>query len=200
MKTTNVKPQPLRGRISTEKKLVIDAAIKCFTQYGPHRTSMTDIAEAAGISRKTLYRMFEDRPSLVEQVLLTLFGFMRDKIAKRVGPIKNTRSAIIDGMLISIEVAQEDRLFNEIIRKDTNYQAEQLMVRGNDATRKFMVEFWGPILAQGRKEGLIRASLSDDRVFELMMSFIAILLMRDDQNNDERRRFLNDMLEAVFVA
>ena len=87
MKTANVKTLPTRGRASIEKKIVIDAAIKCFKQYGPHRTSMTDIAEAAGISRKTLYRMFEDRPSLVEQVLLKLFGIMRDKIAKRVGSI-----------------------------------------------------------------------------------------------------------------
>lgn len=199
MKTANVKTLPTRGRASTEKKIVIDAAIKCFKQYGPHRTSMTDIAEAAGISRKTLYRMFEDRPSLVEQVLLKLFGVMRDKIAKRVGPIDDTRKTIVDAILISMEVAREDQLFNEIIRKDTNYQAEQLMVRGNRATRLYMIDFWGPILDKGRKEGLIRVSLTNDRIYEMVMSFIAILLMRDDQDDDERRRFLEDVLEAVFT-
>jgi len=199
VKATNVKTLPSRGRALTEKKIVIDAAIECFKQYGPHRTSMTDIAEAAGISRKTLYRMFEDRPSLIEQVLLTLFGVMGDKIAKRVGPIKDTRDAIVDGMLVSMEVAREDRLFNEIIRKDTNYQAEQLMVRGNRATQKYMTEFWGPILDKGRKGGLIRSSLGNERIFEMMMSFIAILLMRDDQDENERRRFLEDMLQAVFA-
>lgn len=160
---------------------------------------MTDIAEAAGISRKTLYRMFEDRPSLVEQVLLTLFGVMGHKIAKRVGTVDDTRQAIVDGIMISMEVAREDLLFNEIIRKDTNYQAEQLMVRGNRATRKYMIEYWGPILDRGREEGLIRPSLGNDRIFEMMMSFIAILLMRDDQDNGERRQFLEDMLEAIFT-
>lgn len=200
MKTTNAKTLPARGRASTEKKIVIDAAIKCFKQYGPHRTSMTDIAEAAGISRKTLYRMFEDRPSLVEQVLLTLFGVMGDKITKRVGPIDDTRKAIADGILISMEVARADKLFNEIIRKDTNYQAEQLMVRGNRATRQYMIEFWGPILDKGRAEGLIKPSLGNDRIFEMMMSIIAILLMRDDQDDAERRRFMEDMLAAIFTS
>lgn len=199
MPSAKVKTLPTRGRSSTEKKIVIDAAIRCFKQYGPHRTSMTDIAEAAGISRKTLYRMFSDRPSLIEQVLLSLFGQMREKIAKRVRPIKDTRKAIIDGMLISIQVAQEDELFNEIIRKDANYEAEQLMMRGNPATKNYMAEFWGPILEQGRKEGLIRSSLTNDRIFELMLSMFAILLMRDDPSKKERREFLADLLGAIFV-
>lgn len=199
VKTTNVKTLPARGRTPTGKKIVIDAAIKCFKQYGPHRTSMTDIAEAAGISRKTLYRMFEDRPSLVEQVLLSIFGVMRDKIAKRVGSIDDTRKALVDGILISMDVAREDKLFNEIIRKDTNYRAEQLMVRGNRATRKYMMEFWGPILNKGKQEGLIRPSLANDRIFEIMMSLIAVLLMRDDRDDEERRQFVEDLLEAVFT-
>lgn len=200
MTTSNVKPLPARGRASTEKHLVIDAAIRCFKQYGPQRTSMTDIAEEAGISRKTLYRMFEDRPSLIERVLVRLFGVMRDNIAERVGPITDPRSAIVDGLLISAEVAREDRLFNDIIRKDSNFRAEQLIVRGNIATRKYMLEYWGPILELGRKEGLIRESISNDRIFELMMSYIAILLMRDDPDEDQRRRFLNDLLKAVFTS
>ena len=70
-----------------------------------------------------------------------------------------------------MEVAREDQLFNEIIRKDTDYQAEQLMVRGNQATRQYMIEFWGPILDKGRKEGLVRASLTNDRIYDMVMSF-----------------------------
>jgi AcrR family transcriptional regulator len=34
---------------------IVDAAVRCFERYGPQRTSMSDIAEEAGISRRTLY-------------------------------------------------------------------------------------------------------------------------------------------------
>lgn len=200
MPSAKVKTLPTRGRSSTEKKNVIDAAIRCFKQYGPHRTSMTDIAEAAGISRKTLYRMFEDRPTLVEQVLVRIFGDMRKKIAKRVSPIKDTRKAIQQGILVSVDVASKDSLFNAIMQKDSEYQIEQLLVRGNDAVLEYMIEFWGPYIDQGRKEGLIRASLSDERIFELIMSFQSVLLMRDDSNQKVRQEFLSDLLQSVFTS
>ena len=48
---------------------IIDAAVRCFERYGPQRTSMNDIADEAGISRRTLYRIFGDRSDLIETLL-----------------------------------------------------------------------------------------------------------------------------------
>lgn len=194
-----VKTVPARRRPSVEKQAVIDAAIKCFKQYGPQRTSMADIADKAGVSRKTLYRMFEDRPSLVEDVLLKLAAHMADKMAKRLGPIKDAKSAIIEGMMISVEVTLEDKLFNEIIQKEVDYNAEQLLVHGNDAILEYMAERWGPIIDQGREEKVIRPSLSDARIFELIMSILSILIMRSDSDEEIRREFLLDLLGAILT-
>ena len=52
---TNLKPDT---PTETEARIVA-AAIQCFVRYGARKTSMADIATAAGVSRQTLYDSFD---------------------------------------------------------------------------------------------------------------------------------------------
>lgn len=188
----------VRGRPSTENQIVLDAAIRCFETEGAHRTSMADIATEAGISRHTVYRLFEDRATLIEHVLITRFAIIGKRIAKHILAIADPREAMIEGVLFSANAAREDRLFNQIIRKDTNYRIEQLIVRGNEKMLRDSYEFWGPIVARGREAGLIKHGLTNERIFELMMSINAVLIMRADSDKQVQRRFLIDLLDGVL--
>ncbi|MEO0681502.1 MAG: helix-turn-helix domain-containing protein [Pseudomonadota bacterium] len=49
----------------TETK-ILDAAIRTFLRYGAKKTSMNDIAEAAGVSRQTLYDLFGGKDELIQ--------------------------------------------------------------------------------------------------------------------------------------
>jgi len=51
-----------------KRDLVFDAAADVFSRYGFRRTSMNDIAQAAGISRPALYLMFENKEDLFRQL------------------------------------------------------------------------------------------------------------------------------------
>jgi len=44
---------------------IVGAAIECFASQGFDQTSMDDIAAAAGVSRRTIYRYFETKDDLV---------------------------------------------------------------------------------------------------------------------------------------
>jgi AcrR family transcriptional regulator len=48
----------------TEEK-ILDAAIRTFLRYGARKTSMNDIAKAAGVSRQTLYDLFGSKEELI---------------------------------------------------------------------------------------------------------------------------------------
>jgi len=50
--------------MSNTRNRVLDAAADCFDRIGSARTSMTDIARAAGVSRQTVYVLFADRRGL----------------------------------------------------------------------------------------------------------------------------------------
>jgi AcrR family transcriptional regulator len=56
-----VETKPVRERL-------LDAAEECLTQFGPQKTSMEDVARAAGMSRATVYRYFDNRDALLRGV------------------------------------------------------------------------------------------------------------------------------------
>lgn len=56
------------ARAEAKQIAVLDAAADVFAQYGFKRTTMNDIAEAAGISRPALYLMFENKEHLFHEL------------------------------------------------------------------------------------------------------------------------------------
>lgn len=53
-----------------QEQRLIDAVECCFDRSGIERTSMSDVAKQAGVSRQTVYRYFNGRSSLLRAVVL----------------------------------------------------------------------------------------------------------------------------------
>ena len=188
------------GTAKESKQIVIDAAVRCFEQYGVQRTSMDDIAEAAGISRKTLYRLFDDRPKLIQAVLQSRWAKIAKKMQNRIARATCFEEALLEGSVIAVSAARNDKLSNDIIHKATDHTLEQFLIRGNERIYKTNQDIWLTAIDEGRQAGVVRQSLSDDRIIEIIESIHALLLMRDDPPA-KQRAFLKDvLLPAVLVA
>jgi AcrR family transcriptional regulator len=75
------------SRLATTR--ILDAAGDLFTELGPAKVSMGDVARAAGCSRATLYRYFSDRREL------QLAYVHRE--ARRIGAAVSRETASVDG-------------------------------------------------------------------------------------------------------
>lgn len=62
------KSKRISTRASAKQNAVFDAAADVFAQYGFKRTTMNDIAQAAGISRPALYLMFNNKEHLFHEL------------------------------------------------------------------------------------------------------------------------------------
>ncbi|MCG8416067.1 MAG: TetR/AcrR family transcriptional regulator [Pseudomonadales bacterium] len=61
-------PKRISAREKAKQTAVFDAAADVFAQYGFRRTTMNDIAQAAGISRPALYLMFDNKENLFHEL------------------------------------------------------------------------------------------------------------------------------------
>ncbi|WP_419847901.1 TetR/AcrR family transcriptional regulator [Candidatus Poriferisocius sp.] len=60
---------PATANATDMRERIVSAGYKMLLQFGENKTSMGDIAEAAGISRGTVYRYFGDRDQLLDAVI-----------------------------------------------------------------------------------------------------------------------------------
>lgn len=54
---------------SDRRQHIIDVAITCFARTGYHNTSMTDVADAVGVTKPVLYQHFDSKRALYLEIL-----------------------------------------------------------------------------------------------------------------------------------
>jgi len=161
---------------------------------------MDDIAEAAGISRKTLYRVFNDRPKLIQEILQQRWTNIAEKIQNRIAKAASFEEALLEGSVTAVSAAQDDKLAIDIIHKATDHTMEQFLLHGNERVYKANQDIWLTAIVEGRQQGVVKPNLSDDRIIEIIASIHVLLLMRDD-SPAKQRAFLKDVLiPAITVA
>lgn len=62
-------PEPKADRADARHLAVLDAAVSVFSRYGFRKTSMDDVARAAGVSRQGLYLQFANKEELFRRAL-----------------------------------------------------------------------------------------------------------------------------------
>lgn len=89
-----------RTEVAVER--ILDAAAELFAERGPTGVGMNDIAAAAGCSRATVYRYFENRRSLqlafVNREALRLAKLIRDRTANISDPEERLVTAVITAL------------------------------------------------------------------------------------------------------
>ena len=185
---------------SPERDKIVDAAIRCFERFGPQRTSMNDIADEAGISRRTLYRQFHDRPALVAEILDRRLSELHTSVVAHLASHEDIEEAMIEGSLFSVEAGESDYLVAEIVRREHAGTPERFLLRVNDVIAARVLESWSVVLDRGRAQGRVRTDLSNERIVELIMTVHTVALLRDDLGRDGRRALFRDLLVGAVLS
>jgi AcrR family transcriptional regulator len=56
--------EPTRTEVPSTREAIVGAALRCFDQYGPRKTTIADISRAAGVARGTVYQYFPDKGAI----------------------------------------------------------------------------------------------------------------------------------------
>src|SRR4051812_35126401 len=94
---------------------LLDAAVRCFTRFGVRRTSVQDVAEAAGVNRATVYRQVGNVESMLR--LLTardLHRLLADVSRAAVGAA-NGPDVIVGYVVAAIEHARAHPVVRKVL-------------------------------------------------------------------------------------
>lgn len=118
----------MRTDTDDKRERILQAAQECFTQYGFKRTSMEDIAQAAGISRAALYLLFPNKEAIFRAglELLNSAAYERAQAAiARPAPIaERLRAALEARNLVFLELMHRSPHGAELVDMHHGIRAE----------------------------------------------------------------------------
>ena len=130
----------------------MDAARESILTVGWSRTTLTDIARRAGLSRMTLYRRWPEMNALLADLMTREWAGLVD-----LGPkVPNHRERLVAGVVGTVSALRANELFNRIVELDPEMLLPYLLNRAGRSQELVLTLLANEIKA-GQDAGEIRA-------------------------------------------
>ncbi|MFE7511067.1 TetR/AcrR family transcriptional regulator [Streptomyces sp. NPDC057540] len=174
---------------------VLDAARDCVLAVGVRRTTLTDVARRAGVSRMTLYRRWPDVRTLVGDLMT------REWIAAAAGAMppsdddRPERERIVEGLVAGAAAFRAHPLFRKILDVDPELLLPYVLDR-RGASQDALLGLLVTALDEGHEDGSVRRVHPDLQARSLLLvvqSFTLSLRTMADETDPE-------LSEAAFLG
>jgi AcrR family transcriptional regulator len=138
----------------------LDAARACILDVGWRRTTLTEVARRAGVSRMTIYRTWPDMPSVLGDLMTREWGevvgrAVTEADAALAGP-PTAADRLVAEMVATIRALRENELFVRIVELDAELLLPYLLTR-RGRSQQAIAEMTAGRIREGHADGSIRA-------------------------------------------
>jgi AcrR family transcriptional regulator len=132
---------------------ILQAALDCFMQLGITKTSLMDVARAAGVSRGTVYRYFSDRQELIDAAI----ELRAEKYFRELSDRMNECSTL-SGQIGALGEVFAHNIANVMQHRLPGGEASfvRLSATDRDGALRRLSRFLGPYLKNAKDRGEIR--------------------------------------------
>jgi AcrR family transcriptional regulator len=136
---------------------LLDAARTAIMAVGVRRTTLTDVARRAGVSRMTVYRRFPDVAALVQSLMTREFLALIDDSHPEAGSAPTSRERFAAGVAEGAYRLSEHELFQRILDVDPDLMLPYALDRYG-AFQKAVLATFTEQLSDGMADGSIRTT------------------------------------------
>lgn len=133
-------------------RLLLDAARASILAVGWRRSTLTDVARRAGVSRMTIYRRWSDMASLLADLLTREWG----GLAAAALPAGEPLTRLVSGVVDTVATLRANELFAKIVEVDPELLLPYLLDR-RGRTQDTLLAVLQQTIAAGQSAGVVRA-------------------------------------------
>ncbi|MFI6577191.1 TetR/AcrR family transcriptional regulator [Nocardiopsis sp. NPDC050513] len=173
---------------------ILDAALACVEAFGVRRTTLTDVARRAGVSRPTVYRRWPDVTALVADLLtreLRRILLAEETAAEQDLAGESVRTRLVRHTAGVARAMLDHPLFTRVVDTEPELLATYTFHRLG-TSHHAALEVLEPVVAEGQRDGSVRPG--DPAV-------LARIVLVTVQNTVTSRRLVADVTdEAGLLA
>ena len=163
-------------RHNTSDDRYLDAARENILAVGWRRTTMTDIARRAGVSRMTIYRRWPDMQTLLADLLVREWGGLIDDALLDVQGSR-IREAIVQGVTRTVSELRANPVFLRILQVDPELLLPYLLER-RGRNQDLVLDLLARAIERGQAEGTVRAGHPDVLSRALLLALHGFVISR----------------------
>jgi AcrR family transcriptional regulator len=143
----------LRNSVDPDLAVLL-AARDCILEVGWRRTTLTDVARRAGVSRMTLYRRWTDMPSLLADLMTQEWSGVLEDAALDANASSLDRLA--GAVTATVAALRDNELFRRIVHVDPELLLPYVLDR-RGRTQDSILALLEAAIGAGQQDGSIRA-------------------------------------------
>ena len=145
-----------RRRTGSGDDAYLDAARAAILAVGWSRTTLTDIARRAGVSRMTLYRRWPDTQTLLADLMTREWESRRRRCRDRGADVPTARRRITTSVVATVRALRANDLVRRIVDVDPEVLLPYLLDR-RGRSQEYVAEATAGLIAEGQRDGSVRA-------------------------------------------
>ena len=139
---------------------IVDAALRCFRQFGMQKTTLQDVADAAGLSRATVYRYFPDRAVLLAAAADHATREMYERAATAAARGKTLESQIAAFVEEQVRAGVDQRARQRLRANERDEDFLETYLRRADRAAQTRMRYLEPYVQAARERGELRNDVS----------------------------------------
>ena len=166
----------------------LDAARACILDVGWRRTTLTEVARRAGVSRMTIYRAWPDMPTVLGDLMTREWGEVAGRaMAEADAALPGEPTAadrLVAEVVATIAALRENELFVRIVDLDPELLLPYLLVR-RGRSQQAISELTALRIREGQADGSIRAGVPLAMARALLLTAHGFVLSAHTMIDDE---------------
>src|SRR5262245_26778343 len=158
----------------TARQRILGAAREQFLALGFHRVTMDDLGEGLGMSKKTIYAHFRTKSALLEAMLLDKFRCAEEELEAITAECSADFPTGLHRLLACVQRHTEE--IRPPFVRDIQREAPGLFKVVQARRREVIQRYFGKMLGQGRREGIIRKDMPVYLIIEILLGAVEAII------------------------
>ena len=180
-----------------KEEQIIEAARKLFHKYGFKKVSMDEIANEAGVTKKTIYMYFSSKEELLKYFIKEELINMKSIVEE----VENKNSSFFDTVnegIYKLLKYKKEKDFLQIIAKEAEWLKNPIVIQNLQLIDEQIQNYIKEKLEEAKEKGFIYYEDLDVTAFLVYKMYIALIFEWDEKNKKLNEKIIAKTITTVL--